>query len=166
MKLTLPLRPEWPQKQLPQGLAVQINPDVTLFCEPCHPLPFDLQAWGDHIVLFNVPPNQLQVHAVTDGATRSGWPVTLVKSDVLDRPGGTAQVRRIHALYRFTQYGAVALAVGSPQGMDALEADLVRLLADGQPDFSSEEIISLAELFDGVDSLLTTLAPPTPARPQ
>lgn len=156
MKLQLPVRPEWPQKQIPQGLVVQLAPEVTLFSEVCLPLPFDLQRWGDQVVMFNVPAGHLRVHAVSDGVTRAGWPVTLVKSDVLDRPGGDAQLRRIHALYRFTQYGAVAVIVGPPARMDALEGDLVNFLAEGQPDFASEEVIALAELFEGIADVVMT----------
>lgn len=156
MKLQLPVRPEWPQKQIPQGLVVQLAPEVTLFSEVCLPLPFDLQRWGDQVVMFNVPPGQLLVHAVSDVVTRAGWPVTLVKSDVLDRPGGQSQLRRIHALYRFTQYGAVAVVVGPPARMDALEGDLLNFLAEGQPDFASDEIIALSELFDGIAEVVVT----------
>lgn len=162
MKLQLPVRPEWPQKQIPQGLVVQLAPEVTLFSEVCVPLPFDLQRWGDQVVMFNVPEGQLLVHAVSDGVTRAGWPVTLVKSDVLDRPGGQTQLRRIHALYRFTQYGAVAVIVGPPARMDALEADLVNFLAEGRPDFASDEVIALADLFEGIaDGVVTPSAAQT-----
>lgn len=162
MKLQLPVRPEWPQKQIPQGLVVQLAPEVTLFSEVCVPLPFDLQRWGDQVVMFNVPNGQLLVHAVSDGVTRAGWPVTLVKSDVLDRPGGQTQLRRIHALYRFTQYGAVAVIVGPPARMDALEADLVNFLAEGRPDFASDEVIALADLFEGIaDGVVTPSAAQT-----
>jgi hypothetical protein len=163
MKLQLPVRPEWPQKQIPQGLVVQLAPEVTLFSEVCLPLPFDLQRWGDQVVMFNVPPGQLLVHAVSDVVTRAGWPVTLVKSDVLDRPGGQSQLRRIHALYRFTQYGAVAVIVGPPARMDALEGDLLNFLAEGQPDFASDEIIALSELFDGIADVVVTPSAPQPA---
>lgn len=163
MKLQLPVRPEWPQKQIPQGLVVQLAPEVTLFSEVCLPLPFDLQRWGDQVVMFNVPPGQLLVHAVSDTVTRAGWPVTLVKSDILDRPGGQTQLRRIHALYRFTQYGAVAVIVGPPARMDALEGDLVNFLAEGQPDFASEEVIALAELFEGIADVVVTPGAAQPA---
>lgn len=162
MKLQLPVRPEWPQKQIPQGLVVQLAPEVTLFSEVCLPLPFDLQRWGDQVVMFNVPPGQLLVHAVSDVVTRAGWPVTLVKSDVLDRPGGQSQLRRIHALYRFTQYGAVAVVVGPPARMDALEGDLLNFLAEGQPDFASDEIIALSELFEGIAEVVVSPAAAQP----
>lgn len=162
MKLQLPVRPEWPQKQIPQGLVVQLAPEVTLFSEVCLPLPFDLQRWGDQVVMFNVPPGQLLVHAVSDVVTRAGWPVTLVKSDVLDRPGGQSQLRRIHALYRFTQYGAVAVVVGPPARMDALEGDLLNFLAEGQPDFASDEIIALSELFEGIADVVVSPAAAQP----
>ena len=60
MKLQLPVRPEWPQKQIPQGLVVQLAPEVTLFSEVCLPCRSICSA-GDQVVMFNVPPGHLRV---------------------------------------------------------------------------------------------------------
>ena len=56
----------------------------------------------------------------------------------------------MHALYLFLQFGVVAIASGETAKMDALDPDLVELFKQGRPDFRSEEVVALSQLFSGL----------------
>lgn len=147
MKLILPLRSEWNQRVTPEGIFVEPAPGVTLCIDEMRDLPHDLRRWGDLVVTANVPLERLRVREIEDVATEDGWPVTLVSSDLVDASTSWTEVRRVHALYRFLQFGVVAVVFGRPAQMDAQREELLNLLKQGRPDFATDEIIALSQLF-------------------
>ena len=48
--------------------------------------------------------------------------------------------------------GAPVVAWGEPAKMDAMSEELVELFKQGRPDFRGEEIVALAQLYEGLPS--------------
>lgn len=114
---------------------------------PVTPLPVDVRAWMEQQIAAGVPAGTLRVRSAETRAltTEVGWPMVLVRSDVVD--GERVVARRLHAIYQFGVLGAVAVAEGE---LDAHAGALVALLEKGRPDLDDREVIALAEVWEGV----------------
>lgn len=129
---------------------------ISIVIDAMKELPSDLRRFGDQVVLGDAPASDVQVHEVRDLLTDDGWALTLVRSDRLE-PSGWLQaqtatrrpaVRRMHAIYRFLQFGAVAVASGDPAQMDAHTDELSEFFKQGRPDFRTAEAISISQFYE------------------
>ncbi len=86
------------------------------------------------------------VDVATESLTELGWPVLLAFGRVRDASGVVAY--RVGAFYRFFHFRAAAVATFAdlPTLMDRLHA-LVACWQTGRPDFGSQEVKALSELF-------------------
>lgn len=141
----------------------QVSPHTTLLVTALTPLPFDLRQWGDRIVLAGLTsPDQYRLLRATDEVTAAGWPVTIFRSDVVDPATGAVLGRRIHALYRFLEYGAFAAVLStSPEEIDALEPRFLDAARRAEPSWEDEEIVALAQLWEGLEVHRRETAEPT-----
>jgi hypothetical protein len=135
------------------GLLYADASDLRIYVAPVAPLPYNLQSWGDQIVMSGLPLSRLSVLRVDDTKTPSGWPLTIVESDVLGEATSRPELRRIHAMYRFLEWGAVAVAYAPPAQLDARREQLLSLLTAGEPDLKDSEATSIADFFAGVELL-------------
>ncbi|HKA88641.1 MAG TPA: hypothetical protein VKE22_13315 [Haliangiales bacterium] len=132
------------------GARVTIDDSVHVLVPPLVPLPFDLRGWGDEMILGGLPPASVRVLSILDTRTDKGWPLTLVVSDALATDGDVARARRMHALYRFVEWGAVAVAEAvPPEALTAAAEELEALFRRGEPDFTTGATTAIADVWAG-----------------
>ncbi|HKA90440.1 MAG TPA: hypothetical protein VKE22_22415 [Haliangiales bacterium] len=149
MRLDLPLPRSWAVVERGARTVVEILPGVLLAFGALERLPRDLGDWGDRVVLAGVRPETYRPLVVEDTATAGGWPLTLVSSEVVR--AGTVVEHRLHALYHFLEWGGVAVLTGTAGERFAAAADEARpVLLEGRPDFRTDEVLTVAELWDGL----------------
>lgn len=163
MRIKVPLPRPWPVVLEGPPVVAEVLPGVTLTLGELEPLPVDLRAWGDAIVLGGLPPEQVRIGQVFDTTTETGWPVTLFGSDLIDPRSRAILERRLQALYRFDRFGGTAtLRSASAQSFDAVADEVVAVLLKGAPDWQTGEICALSELFTGLTVEAPSAAPPRP----
>jgi hypothetical protein len=150
VKLVLPFPQAYVAREQAPGVMYERGPELRVYVASVTPLPYDLRQWGDEIVLAGLTLDHLVVRNVDDLHTTTGWPLTLIDSDVVNPADRTPIVRRIHALYRFLEFGAVAVVSGTPAYVELFRKELTDLLRSGAPDLKTEEASSIADFFAGV----------------
>ena len=147
MKLVLPVPDSYTCRPQPPGRLYEGGAELRVYVASVAPLPYNLQEWGDEIVRGGLPLAQIKVLRVEDVRTEDGWPLTLFESEVVDQRNPLAVVRRLHALYRFLEFGAVAVVYSTPRHVDAHRQELVALLQRGAPDLTDLHATSIADFF-------------------
>jgi hypothetical protein len=161
-------------------VTYEVVPGVSLTLDALRPTPPDLRAWGDGVVLAGVDRSMYRVRNVEDLQTMRGWPVSLFFSDIIsilpestevlesslhaplffNEPGGrtmtppsgpTVLERRLHALYLFGEMCGVAVARSKALArFDAALPELRRLVLTGEPDWKSDRVLALTDLWRGL----------------
>ena len=134
---------------------------VTVVVEKMRPLPPNLRTWGDRVVIGELRPEQLRTRDVSDKTVAAGWQVTLFLTDVVDPATSAVIERRLHALYCFLHVGCVVV-VRAPtvEQMETAGREIVPILLRARPDWTGPEVLSIAQLWEGLE-----LAPPSEPPP-
>jgi hypothetical protein len=171
MRVKLPLPSYWPIVDPDPPQVAEVMPGVFLTMGELESLPADLRAWGDRIVFAGHSTEDVRVRQVQDTKTENGWPLTMFGSDVIDVKTGNVVERRLHAVYRFEKHGGVAaLRSASVHLFESVVADVLAVLLKGQPDWSTDAIPALADLWNGLKlvparPVTSAPAPAAPAAP-
>jgi hypothetical protein len=158
VKIALPVPPTWrplfdASQPRPPGVeeAWQVG-GATVVVEPLKKLPNNLRAWGDRVVFGDLARERVLTRDVGDKLTESGWPVTMFITDVVDPATKAVTERRLHALYRFLQWAGVVVARTSTVAeMDAAGRVIAPVLLGATLDWRGDEVLSLAEVWDGLE---------------
>ncbi len=122
--------------KIPAGLAIEIGSAT--------PLP------EDHIVRWHAPALASSGDFVVRGGgtttTTQGWPITLVRSDVL--ADGQPTMERLHAFFAVDEYGVIVVARGAVGSIDGARDALIALLTDAKVHHSSG-VVALAQVWEG-----------------
>ena len=147
MHLVMPGLADLPRKA--GGVAIyDIAPGATFEIHPFVPLPPDLANFGREIV-FGDEPDAVRVTIVTEDKTALGWPVTIAASE--RRENGNIVEYRVHLVFQFIDYGAVAvLRASSDEACRAALAIIKPLVDSARPDFATEAVPALAMLWAGL----------------
>lgn len=150
MHLELPVSANWTRTTSGDETLYAVAPSLTLSASPLTPLPLGLAGWGDRIVIGATPRERYRLTNLVETHTEGGWPVTIFSSDILAAADGPPVERRIHALYRFLEYGGVAVARSTtPATLDAHRDALMQLFLQARPDWRGP-ILTLAQLWEGL----------------
>ena len=113
-------------------------------CSPTRPLPVDLCGWQQRVVARHEAGERVEVRSTTATATVSGWPVTLVRSDLIDGDGVVIRCR-LHGLYHLIDRACVVTVTGPASAAVETYRDVL-LAAD--VDWRSDELVALAQLWE------------------
>jgi hypothetical protein len=161
VKIDLPIPSSWKRTFDPRatGEIYQVG-GVTVVVGAFERLPHALDGWGERTVLGGMAANRVRTRDVTDRRTDGGWPVTMFLTDLVHPFAETVIERRVHALYRFLEYGVAVVARASTvAAMDAAAPEIVPVLLAGRPSWKVQQVLSLAEVWEGLE----TRAPEGPA---
>jgi len=88
---------------------------------------------------------------IPEQETEHGWPITISVSELVDLETGQATELRMHFLFRFVEYGGIAvLKATNTQAFEAAFDALKPLLGHARPDFSGAELPALALVWSGM----------------
>ena len=79
--------------------------------------------------------------------TATGWPMELVRAQVLDAAGAPTEVR-LAAVYVMAYFGGLAIARVEPARFEAVRDVLVQILTSARPRYRDVEPVTIAELFE------------------
>src|SRR5262249_47391727 len=128
----------------------ELPPGVVLEVGPIQPRPFDLMGWRNEVLTANVAPGEASIVGQEQATTKAaGWPCALFVSDV--KQGGKVVERRLHVFYLLQEHGAVAVLRGEPAKVDPLLPAIRDLLLEAQPDWSTPEVATLAQIWEGFE---------------
>jgi hypothetical protein len=92
-----------------------------------------------------------RVTDVIEKHTELGWPVTLAASELADPATGAVVELRLHALYRFLEYGGIAIVRSAEIDAFTRAMEIVRpLLPQVRPDFAGDGVPALALVWAGL----------------
>jgi hypothetical protein len=149
MKLVLPYPENLPVTHTPVASTARLG-EAILTVGPIGPMPFDLMGWRNATLQAVTGGGEVQLVGQEQATTRAtAWPVNLFVSDVV--AGGETKERRLHAFFLFAERGAIAVLSGTPEAVDAVMAQARDLLLGAVPDFSSAEVATLGQLWEGFD---------------
>jgi hypothetical protein len=131
------------------GIArYEVVPGATFEVHPLVALPADLASWGVAVIGAGLSSTQLRLLHVVEKTTEVGWPATIADSEVLDPETGGVVEHRLHALYRFLEYGGIAVVRARDEETLSQALEIIApLLPHGRPDFTTDEAVALAQLW-------------------
>ncbi len=145
MRLVIPGLFDVPCSEAGGVATYTFAPGATFAIYPLVALPADLAAWGAQVVDVGAGARVVQVF---ERATELGWPATLAESEVVDPATGAVIEHRFHVMYRFLEYGGIAIARAREAGaFKQLLETIGPLLPHGRPDFTSDEAVALAQVW-------------------
>lgn len=121
-----------------------IEGPAALECSPIRPLPVDLTGWQRRVLAPRDPCQRVHVRETAQTETASGWPVTLVRSDVVDGDGAVIACQ-LHGFYQLIDRGCVVAVSGAEAA--AVEARRGDLLV-AEVDWRSDELVALSQLWE------------------
>ena len=150
MHLVIPGLVDLPRNDAGPVAIYEVNAGAKLEVHPLVALPAELDRWGREVV-WGGTPDRVRVLAVSEQTTDLGWPVTISLSELVDLATGEMQELRLHTLFRFLEFGGIAVlrAVDHPSFDTALEF-IKPLIADTRPDFHGDEVPALALVWAGL----------------
>jgi hypothetical protein len=150
MRLKIPLPRRWPIVLEGPPRVAEVLPGVSLTLGELEPLPGDLRAWGERIVYAELPRERVRVALVSDIETEAGWRVTFFGSDRLD-DAGASEERRLHAVYVFERWGAIACLRSTKVALfDSVVKEVTAHLLKGEPEWSVGQVLHMAEVWQGL----------------
>jgi len=150
MQLVIPGLVDLPRTDVGAAAVYQVNEAAALGVYPLVPLPAELDQWGREVVGGNTP-DRVRVLTVAEQETEHGWPITISVSELVDPETGQATELRMHFLFRFVEYGGIAvLKATNTQAFEAAFDALKPLLGHARPDFSGAELPALALVWSGM----------------
>jgi hypothetical protein len=129
----------------------ELAPGLTLTVAPMVARPVHLDDWQRRTLESGVPDGARvrTFPAETAETEASGWPVTLIASEVVR--GEEVIERRLHGFYDLGLYVAVvSLRGASAAAARAVEAVVRALLLAAVPDFSVDAVSALFEVWEGL----------------
>jgi hypothetical protein len=150
MQLVIPGLVDLPRTDVGAAAVYQVNEAAGLGVYPLVPLPAELDQWGRDVVGGSMP-DRVRVLAVTEQETEQGWPITVSVSELVDPATGAATELRMHFLFRFVEYGGIAiLKATNGQALEAAFDFLKPLIGHARPDFSGDDVPALAMIWSGM----------------
>jgi hypothetical protein len=151
MRLVLAAPAGWPRDVAGAVTTYTVAPGVSLTVAGLEPLPVEVAGWGLRVVESNLPADRYRLLRVEELATDLGWPVTFARSDLLAHGSGPPLEHRLHALYRFLEYGGVAVLRSTElAALERTAAEVQPLLLRARPDFATEGLPALALVWAGL----------------
>jgi len=150
MHLVLPGLVDLPRTETAAAVIYQVNEGAGLAIYPLVPLPAELDVWGRQVVGGNTP-ERVRVLAVKEEETDLGWPVTIALSELVDPVTGNVTELRLHMLFRFLEFGGIAIlkALSQPAFDHAFEF-IQPLVNHARPDFHGDHVPALAMVWSGM----------------
>jgi len=122
-------------------------------------IPAGLKSWIADAMGFALPVGcTLRQRSLRRDVSAVGWPVAVVEQDVLDAQGSLVE-QRLGIFYRLLEHGAeIVLRIRSRERFEAMKPEILRVLLNGDADWTQAQAPSLFHLrSEGMT--LTSLAP-------
>jgi hypothetical protein len=146
MRLVLPLSEPYAVDDRPDGGWRAERDGLAVEASPLSLRPDNLIAWAQSVVRASAPADAIKVIEEKDQATDLGWPLHWIEVEV-SRPEEPA-ARRLFAFYHFLDYAAhVVVDAADPAALAAARDDLLAALLRARPDWSTDEVVALAQLW-------------------
>ena len=146
MKLVLDLPSDWQVENLADGAYDVRIPhpgdpgDLTMHVSPLAVRDDNLIRWTERILAAELG-NEIELVGVDDSTTDLGWPVR----KLLVQQAGS---RYLYAFYHFYDHiGQVTVSAAKPELLELHLKRLDTMLSRARPDFSTDEVAALAQLW-------------------
>jgi hypothetical protein len=147
MKTTrLACPPSWREELHDTGRLLLSSPSLEIAVSGVGPLPDDPVSWIRHEL--DEPGALVNIDVAEDVVLRSGWPALLCEARVATE---TTLEKRLILLARFLEWGAVAMWRADAPLYDQERTRVLDLLGGLDIDWGESPLMTLAQVWDGID---------------